>query len=37
MTQEGIMNFYPKNKQNVDQKVNQQQNTLYLEQHIYAS
>ena len=31
------LNFYPKNTQNLDQKVNQQQNTVCLNQQIYAS
>ena len=30
-------NFYQKNMQNLDQKVNQRQNTVCLEQQIYAS
>ena len=31
------MKFLPKNMQNLDQKVNQRQNTVCLEQQIYAS
>ena len=37
MTHKGIMNFYQKNLQNLDQKVNQLQNTVCLQQQIYAS
>ena len=37
MTYEGIMNFYHKSTQNLDQKENQQQNTVCLEQQICAS
>ena len=37
MTYEGIMNFYHKSTQNLDQKENQQQITVCLEQQIYAS
>ena len=33
---EGIVNFYQKITQNLDKKVNQQQNTVCLEQQIYA-
>ena len=32
-----LLNFYPKNTQNLDQQVNQQQNTVCLKQQIYAS
>ena len=31
------LNFYPKNTPNLDQQVNQQQNTVCLKQQIYAS
>ena len=37
MTHKGIMNFYQKNLQKLDQKVNKLQNTVCLQQQIYAS